>query len=99
MPTWYTAKKRSKWWNAYLRISMTSSTRNLKFGGKSRRSYAKRDRIYKNFDKWRCRNEIFGWDFGHPALFYFDKRQRCKVFEYLDKGFESDFPPSDEDYD
>ena len=84
MPTYKTAKKAMKWWNAYLRISSTASTRHLKFVRKFRRTFEKRERIYKNFDKWRYVNDVPCYSFGRPAHCFFDKKKRCKIFEYLD---------------
>ena len=79
MPTFKTAKKESKWYNAFLHCVIWRERHNRR-----RVSKQKRKRVLKNLDYWRHRNRIEGWDWGHPAVYYFDKKQRCKVFEYLD---------------
>ena len=84
MPTYKTAKKARKWWKAYLRISTTASTRHLQIGCKFRRTFVKRSQIYRNFEKWRDVNDVACYSFGRPAHCFFDKKQRCKIFEYLD---------------
>lgn len=83
MPTYKTAKKVSKWRHAHERC-LTWSFRIP--GAKCRRRVSKKklDRVNKLMDYWGKKNCLNGWDWGHPAAYYFDKKQRCKIFEYLD---------------
>ena len=83
MPTYKTAKKKSKWYNAYLHCC-TWGVLFPEHKTRRRVSKSKMERVKKNLNYWQRRNCIEGWDWGHPAAYYFDKKQRCKIFKYLD---------------
>lgn len=57
MPTYKTAKKESKWYNAFLHCVIWRENHNRR-----RVSKQKRERVLKHLDYWRHRNRIEGWD-------------------------------------